>query len=71
MFTEEVEVLNQIGRVKEKGDWYYYGSRQHNANFTLRDFQIKNQFYCILRSPSPINGLLHLKNETSYELIIV
>ncbi|QDD86826.1 hypothetical protein FORC087_032 (plasmid) [Bacillus cereus] len=41
MFTEEVEVLNQIGRVKEKGDWYYYGSRQHNANFTLRDFQIK------------------------------
>lgn len=41
MFTEEVEVLNQIDRVKEKGDWYYYGSRQHNANFTLRDFQIK------------------------------
>ncbi|MGX5519379.1 hypothetical protein [Bacillus cereus] len=41
MFTEEVELLNQIGRVKEKGDWYYCGSRQHNANFTLRDFQIK------------------------------
>lgn len=42
MFKEEVEVLNQIGRVKEKGDWYYYyGSRQHNANFTLRDFHIK------------------------------
>lgn len=35
MFTEEVEVFNQIGSVKEKGDWY------HNANFTLRDFQIK------------------------------
>ena len=32
MLTEEVEVLNQIGRVKEKGDWH------HNADFTLRDF---------------------------------
>ena len=69
MFTEEVEVLNQIGRVKEKGDWYYYGSRQHNANFTLRDFQIKNQFYCILRSP--YKRTTTFKNETSYELIIV
>jgi hypothetical protein len=42
MFTEEVEVLIQIGRVKKKGDWYYYGYIcQHNANFTIRDFQIE------------------------------
>ncbi|PEO56663.1 hypothetical protein SAMN04487767_10682 [Bacillus wiedmannii] len=70
MFTEEVEVLNQIGRVKEKGDWYYYGFRQHNADFTLRDFQIKKLGFTVYYEGS-INGLLHLENETSYELIIV
>lgn len=47
MFKKEVEVLNQIGHVNEKGDWYYYGFRQHNANFTLRDFQIKKLSFTV------------------------